>query len=132
MTTSTKAEVPATGRRFNSYGAHAKHRPQWRVASMTNINYTYASIAERDAAIERIRQHQAHRGHYFSYLYTYKDDVDPWSSYWYCQLDGDDVGDMFFDSFGSVVKGDALGVLSYKAHRDAEIRAEEEEEMASA
>jgi len=110
---------------------------------MTNINYTYASIAERDAAIERIktqcraeleliRQHQAHRGHYFSYLYTYKDDVDPWSSYWYCQLDGDDVGDMFFDSFGSVVKGDALGVLSYKAHRDAEIRAEEEEEMASA
>ena len=110
---------------------------------MTNIDGVYASIEERDAALERIKAecrtelkliaaHQARRGHYFSYLFMYRDDVDPWSSYWYCTLDGNDVGDMMFDSFGSVVKGDALGTLTYRAGRDAEIRAEEDEEMVSA
>lgn len=82
--------------------------------------------------LKLIFDHQARRGHYFSYLYMYQDDVDPWSSYWTCTLDGNDVGDMFFDSFGPVVKGDALGMLSYRAGRDAELRAEEDSERVDA
>jgi hypothetical protein len=96
---------------------------------MTNIENVKTQCRTE---LELIFQHQARRGHYFSFYYMYQDDVNPWSSYWTCFLDGDSVGDLFFDSFGPVVKGDALGMLSYRAGRDAELRAQDEEEMVSA
>jgi hypothetical protein len=43
-----------------------------------------------------------------------------WRDYWYVTLDGQDVGEIWYDSFGPVVKGDKLGTLVYRASIAAE------------
>lgn len=50
-----------------------------------------------------------------------------WSDYWYVTLDGQDAGDIVYDSFGPKIKGDILGRLVYRASRAAEIKAERAE-----
>lgn len=44
--------------------------------------------------------------------------------YWYVTLDGQDVGEIYYDSFGPVVKGDALSTLAYRAACAAEFKTE--------
>jgi hypothetical protein len=89
----------------------------------------YASIEERDAAIAEIKQecrddirmveqYAASHGHYLSAMPNWIDGV--WGDYWYVELDGEPIGEIFYDGFGPVVKGDKLGELIYKASRAAE------------
>jgi hypothetical protein len=47
-----------------------------------------------------------------------------WGDYWYVTLDGEGIGEIWYDSFGPVVKGDALGTLVYQASRATELAAE--------
>jgi hypothetical protein len=90
----------------------------------------YASIEERDAAIEQIKQRcrdqvaelYAYLPGRITALPMWVDGV--WGDYWYVDLDGRPIGEIFYDGFGPLVKGDELGTLVYKASRAAEIAAE--------
>ena len=97
---------------------------------------TYASFEDRDAAIARIKRqcldslsliaaHQGRRGHEFTATPIRVDGV--WEDYWACELDGQPVGDLFYDGFGAVPKGDAFGMLWYRAEIWAEAMAELDE-----
>lgn len=90
----------------------------------------YANIAERDAAIATIKQQcrdtikqlDAYRPGRITAMPMWIDGV--WRDYWYVELDGQQIGEIFYDGFGPVVKGDALGTLVYRASRAAELAAE--------
>lgn len=43
-----------------------------------------------------------------------------WRDYWWVSVDGEDVGEIYYDSYGPIVKGDKLGTLVYLAGRAAE------------
>jgi hypothetical protein len=93
---------------------------------MTN---TYADIAERDAAIAQIKQRcrdlvqqlDQHLPGEISYMPIWVDGV--WGDYWYVERNGVQAGEVYYDGFGPVVKGDALGALVYEAGRAAELAA---------
>lgn len=101
------------------------------MANIGSQGGTYADIAERDAAIATIKQQcreliteiQRSLGGTgearFTTMPVWIDGV--WGDYWYCELDGSSVGDLFYDGYGPVPKGDALGSLIFCAQRESEV-----------
>jgi hypothetical protein len=86
----------------------------------------YANIEERNTAIEAIKQQcrdmiatlHAYRPDRITAMPVWIDGV--WGDYWYVEQDGQPIGDIVYDGFGPIVKGDTLGNLVYRADRAAE------------
>jgi hypothetical protein len=87
-------------------------------ATATGLASTHQDVP-RQACRDLVAQLEAHLPGRVSALPIWIDGA--WKDYWYVTLDGESVGDIYYDSFGPVIKGDALGTLVYQANRAAEI-----------
>jgi len=74
----------------------------------------YKDLAERDAAIETIKTECRGLIAELSREYPGRIMAMPnwingiWGDYWYIEFDGESAGDLFYDGFGPVPKGDKL------------------------
>jgi hypothetical protein len=84
---------------------------------MTQTSETYASPAERAAAVEdmkrrcraKIAELELHYPGQVTALFQWIDGV--WGDYWHVMLNGESAGDLYYDSFCVVPKGDKLNEM---------------------